>query len=96
MAVYLLKMLEVEFDFELIWRVRRIESSWYLVYMLLLGNKFKQFLHGCFVNSQNHCPLVPRMTRWTFAFGLRPRAVVYNGHPRHLEVIVNSYFMGVW
>ena len=39
MALYLLKMLEVQFDFELIWRVRRIESSWYLVYMLLLGNK---------------------------------------------------------
>ena len=56
--------------------------------MLLLGNKTVNYVMAVLVNSQNNCPLVPRMTRWTIALGLRPQAIVHHGHPRHLGAIV--------
>ena len=84
MAVYLLKMLEVHFDFKLIWRVRRIESSWYLVYMLLLGNK--TVISWLFGEKSKPLPLGASDDPMDYCS--RPRAVVHHGHPRHLGAIV--------
>ena len=60
--------------------------------LIHVGRVIKQLFHGCLVNSQNHSPSVPLMSRCTVPFSA-PRGYSFDYSPNNHEITV-YYLLG--